>query len=55
MTNNRGLYVGGGVPETYVVSFSRILKWVECPVEGCTEMVNIPGRLRENFMYRQWK
>ena len=47
----RGVYVGGGCPETYKVSFPRILKSVECPVEGCTERSKNPGRLREHFMY----
>ena len=47
--------VGGGSSETYVVSLLRILKSVECPVEGCSSRANNPGRLREHFMYCHWK
>ena len=51
----RGVEIGGGGPETYVVSYPRVLKSVECPVYGCLSMANNLGRLRENFMYRNWK
>ena len=51
----RGVDVGGGGSDTYVVSFTWILKSAECPVEGCPIRANTPGRLRENFMYRCWK
>ena len=33
-TQVREVDVGGGVLEVYKVLFSRILKFVECPVEG---------------------
>ena len=51
----RGVDVGGGGPEIYKVLFPRILKLVECPVEGRPERAKPPGRLRDNFMYRHWK
>ena len=35
LTRVREVEVGGGGPETYKVSFPRILKLVECPMEGC--------------------
>ena len=45
--------VGGGrLKEVYKVSFQRILKLVECPVEGCLAREKKPGRLREIFMFR---
>ena len=37
------------------MSFLRILKSVECPVEGCPARENTLGRLRENFMCQHWK
>ena len=43
--------VGGGGPEIYKVSLPRILKLVECPVEGCPERAKNPGILVEHFMY----
>ena len=55
LTRNRGVDVGGGGLETYVVSFLRILKLVECLVEGCLVKTNNPGRLRDHFMYQHWK
>ena len=51
----RGLDVGGGGLEVYKVSFPRILKLVDCPVDGCPYEAKNPGRLRENFMFRHWK
>ena len=39
----------------YVVSFLRILKSVELPVEGCLERGKKPGRLCEHFVYCHWK
>ena len=51
----RGVEIGGGGPEIYVVSFPRVLKSVECPVYECLSMENNLGRLRENFMYLNWK
>ena len=43
----RGMDVGGGGMGVYKVSFPRILKLVECPVEGCPSKAKTPGRLRE--------
>ena len=51
----RGVYVRGGGPDIYKVLFPRILKLVECLVEGCTARANVPGILSGDFMYRQWK
>ena len=51
----RGVDVGGGGLEVYKVSFPRIQKSVECPVEGCPAKEKTPGRLREHFMFRHWK
>ena len=51
----RGVDVGGGGLEVYKVSFPRILKLVECPVEGCPTKENLPGWLREQFMFCHWK
>ena len=36
---------------TNLVSFPRILKSVDCPVQGRPEMTHSVGRMRENFMY----
>ena len=51
----RGVDFGGGGLEVYKVSFYRILKSVDCPVEGCPAKAKTPGRLREHFMFRHWK
>ena len=51
----RGVEFGGGGPETYKVSFPRILKSLECPVEGCPARGNTPGSLRGHFMYQHCK
>ena len=51
----RGLDVGGGGLETYKVSFLRILKLMECLVEGCPARSKNPGILKKIFMYRHWK
>ena len=45
MPQNRGVDVGGGGPEIYVVYFPRILKSVECPLEGCTARRTTQGGL----------
>ena len=50
----RGVDVGGGGLEVNKVSFPRILKLVDCPVEGCLASTKTPGRLREHFIYRHW-
>ena len=47
--------VGGGGLEVYKVSFTRILKLVDCPVEGCPTKAETPLRLREYFMLRHRK
>ena len=36
------------------MSYSRILKYVECPVPGCPSKSHIAGRMREHFMYRHF-
>ena len=41
-----GVDVGGGVPETYVMSFPRVLKLVVCPVVRCPARDHNPKRLR---------
>ena len=51
----RGVDVGGAGTDIYKASFPLIIKWVECPVEGCPEREKTPGILKENFMYRHWK
>ena len=51
----RGVDVGGGGLEVYKVSFPRILKLVDCPVEGCLAKEKPPGRLREQFVFCHWK
>ena len=51
LPQNRGVDVGGGGTETYVVSFPRILKSVECPVEGYPASVNNPWRLMDHLVY----
>ena len=51
----RGVEVGGGGLEVYKVSFPRILKLVDFPVEGCPSKGKTPGRIREHFMLCHWK
>ena len=51
----RGVDVGGVGLEIYKVSFPRIIKSVDCPVEGCPAKAKTLGRLREHFMFRHWK
>ena len=41
-----GVDINGGVPETYVVSFPRVLKPVACLVDRFPERANYPGRCR---------
>ena len=50
-----GVEVGGGGLELYKVLFIRIIKLVDCPVEGYPAKVKTPGSLRENFMFCHWK
>ena len=50
-----GVDVGGGVPETYVMSFPRVLKLVVFLVDGFPTRAHNPGRLREHYMHRPWK
>ena len=51
LSHIRGVDVGEGGPEIYKVSSPRILKLVECPVEGCMARENTTRRLNKNFMY----
>ena len=44
-----------GGKETYMVFFPQVLKLVACPEDGFLERANNSGRLRENFMYQNWK
>ena len=55
MPQVRGLDIGGRGPYIYKVLFPRILKSVECLVEGCPERSNTPGRMRGHLMYPHWK
>ena len=55
MSHTRGLDVFRWGLETYMVYFPRVLKLVACPVDRCSERAQNPGRLREHFMYRNWK
>ena len=41
--------------EVYKVSLPRIIKSVDCPVEGFSAKGKTPVRLRENFMFFHWK
>ena len=54
LATEQGVDIGGGVPETYVVSFLWVLKLVDFPVDECPERVKNQGRLREHFIYRHW-
>ena len=51
----RGVDVGGGGLEVYKVSFPRIIKSVDCPVERCPSKAKTPGRLRRYLMFCHWK
>ena len=42
----KGVEVGGGGLEVYKVSYPRVLKLVECPVEGFPTKAKTSGRLR---------
>ena len=55
MPQARGVGVGGGRPETYMVSFPRVLKSVACLVGRCPVRAHKPGRIRENFIYLHLK
>ena len=55
LPQNRGVDIGGGVPETYVVSFLWVLKLVDLPVDECPERVKNQGRLREHLIYQHWE
>ena len=52
---NQGEDIGGGVPETFLVSSSRVLKLVTCPVYRCSARAHNPERLSKNLMYWNWK
>ena len=51
----RGVEVGEGGTDIYKMPFLRILKSVECLVEGCSQRSNTPGRMRGHLMYPHWK
>ena len=51
----REVDIRGGVIETYLVYFPCILNSVAYPVEGCPERSHTLERLREKFLYRNWK
>ena len=51
----RGVDIGGGVLEVYKVSFLRILRSVDCPMEGCLSKAKKKGRLRDQFIFRHCK
>ena len=55
LPQNRGLDVRGGGVEKYMVSFPRVMKSVGYLVDGCPARSNIPGRIREHFIYPHWK
>ena len=55
LPQTRQVDVGGGGPETYVVSFLWLLKSVAFPVDGCSEKTNNLGRLRKHLMCWHWK
>ena len=46
LIQTRGVDVGGGVLDTYMVYFTRVMKSVAYPVDGFPERANNPGRLR---------
>ena len=46
------MYVVGGGPNTYVVSFPRTLQSVECPVQGIKARAHNAGGMRDSFRYR---
>ena len=51
MKQTRRSDVRGGVPETYMVYLSHVLKSVVWLVDGCTVRAHNPGIIREHFMY----
>ena len=55
LSHNRGVELGGWGAKTSVVSFPRVLKLVVCRVDGCPARAKKSGRLREQFIYRNWK
>ena len=55
MTHTRGVSVGGGGTDMYMVSFPCVLKVVACPVDGSLARENNPGRLRKYYMHRDQK
>ena len=55
LPQTQGVDFGGGGQETYVLSFQRVLKSVTGPINRFLARVNIPGILREKFIYWHWK
>ena len=55
LPHTRGVDIGFGGPDTYVVSSPQVLNLVAFMVDGCLDRANNPGRLREHLMYRHWK
>ena len=53
-SQTRGADMGGGVPNTYVVPFPRIMKSVEGPIPGCLAKAHSSGGMRAHFMYRHF-
>ena len=50
----RGVDVRRRGLEVYKMSFTRILKLVDCPVEGFPDKAKTLGRLREYFIFCHW-
>ena len=45
---------GGGGGTTYVVSLSRVIHSVRCPMPGCPEVAHSAGKLHDHFIYRHF-
>ena len=55
MNHTREVDNGGGGRYTYMVYFPRFLNSVTCKVEGYPKRIHTLGRIREHFMYMNWK
>ena len=55
LLQGREVDVRGVGLEVYKVSLPRIIKLVECPVEGCPARAKPPGRLMEHIVFWHWK
>ena len=51
LAHNQDIENGVGGRDTYKVSFPLFLTSVACLMEGCPLRSNIPGRVRDYFMY----